>query len=618
MPFMSSEHSQLLDKVPTLSAPEFEHALSGIREQLAITLGQKSGLDISVLLTNAYFPIAQAIVRDDDFNRRKEKGERLTRIIRQDIYRIIGEHPLDNTIRDLLLQFLRRISPETSPDPTPLPYRILPPGEGFIPEETGQGKETNVNPIDHPRVEWGLDIAKTFDRAFDPSCHFFVSQLDTDVKQEPYHAILFPSFGRCVFVCNTYGNATYLVPIDQWEDWAKNHKIEDLRQAAQEYKQNSSQLQITWFPMQESEVSWRVRLVSELLSKPAQKPIAKKTVSEDKSFEEWLQMVLDFYVQHKKWPSMYAPDAEEKKLRQKLQYWREGFRNEQLLSQGEKMKGHERLSPDHTRKILAAGIVLDPATVEEARFQDDLKACVVHFESYSKWPSKCSTSPEERRLSIKMQGWRVGYKNEKLRKAGLQPKNVTRLSDEHAQHILQAKIILDIPGKKDMQLREDLEACTAFFQEHRFWPRAWVDDPQEKKLGRRIDTWRQGYRMEELIQQGIKPKGAVRLTEEHRQLILATGISLDPRIEDERFFQEEMQACVRHLETRGKLPSVDSKDPEERRLGFKIQTWRQGFRNEQLLMQGMTPKSTPRLSIDHQRHLIAAGIIKPDLAHSST
>ncbi len=611
MPLNTPDQSELLVCVPTLSVLEFEQAISGIREIVAFHLNQKSGLDVTTLLTNAYFPIAQAVVLDDDSGRRREKGERLSRIIRQDIYRIIGEHPLDNTFRNLLLRFLRRISPETLADPTPLPYRILPPGEGYVPEEIGLGNEKNEHHLDYPRVDWALDIAKTIDAAFHQSQHFFVSQLDADVQQEPYHAILFPAFGRCVFVCNSYSNATYIVPMEEWEDWARNHKIVDLRQAADAYQQDPSNSPVTWFPMQADEGAWRVRLVSEIGPLTPVASARERTSIEKRSFEEWLQLITEFYVRHQRWPSQVSENKEEINLYSKIMTLRQAYRNEKLVQENKRdqvLSGH-RLSKEQEQRLLDAGIVLDTEGEKENEFQRNLQDCITFFHRQGYWPKKSSEDEKEKDLAKKIHYWREGYRNEQTIKNGEVPKSGARLPEKLARQILNAGIILDTQAESKRQNEISLQNCVLFFQKHGHWPRPSSADAVEKNLANRIQYWRNGYRNMQLINAGEKPVSEMRLSEEDTQQILAAGITLDTEYEFNQQFQTDLQQCVAHKEKTGRWPNSKSLDPNVRRLAVRMTYWRVGFRNEHLLQLGQKPKGQERLSEYHKQQIRAVGII---------
>ncbi len=600
-----------IDSLPNLSAKEFALSLTTVRTQMTKILVEVAGLEITTLLTRTFLPISQAIVSDTDPGRRLEKVEALTQTIQRTVRDVLQIKPLDNTVRNLLLQFLQRLAPETTDGPTPLPYRILPPGEGIVPEETGLQKETNVNPIDHPRVEWALDIAQSFDASFSASQHFFVSQLDAEVKQRPYHAILFPSIRRCVFVCDSYSNATYIVPIDLWEDWARNHKIEDLRQAAEAYQQNTENPHVTWFPMQENASKWKAKLLSELQAKPTPRIKKRTTILQKRTFEDWIALLLDFYRTYQRWPLQSSENKEEMLLYKKIVTLRTAYRNEKLIQENKRdqVNSRHRLSKDQEQRLLEVGILLDTESEQEKRFREQISACLLIRAQKGRWPSKYY--PEECFLASKLQAWREGYKNEKLlqKSKHVKLRNGYRLSKEREKRILDAGIPLDMSAKREEQFQRDLQGCISFFQKHGYWPGLRSTDVTERTLAIRIHHWRTGFRNERRKRNGEQSTSCHRLSEDHIRQILAAGILLDTEAEFEEQFQKYLQDCTTFFDRLGRCPKWNRSDPVENELAIRIQFWRKGFMNELSIKTGENVTHPERLSEKHIELILAAGIV---------
>ncbi len=487
-------------------------------------------------------PFFEGAQRDENLDRGREKLEYACSHIQQEVLTILHrkETTIDETIdryRHGLLETWRSLE---NSRPYPLPHaqifssEILPPGERAVTSGNDTEHETyEAIKQDWPRLVWALDIARKLDKQFDPKEHFFVSNLQSRSETQPYFAVLFPSFGKCVFVCNSYSNATYIVPLEGWQQQATSHKIEDLRAMAEQAKQNPDNLgipRIGWFPMTEDESSWRARLMYHLMNNPSQQQQTNKR--NRRTFEEWLHTLIQFKELHGRWPSSDSNKEEEYRLGKKINGWREGYRNKQLIAQQKPIRRYAILSKEHENAILAIGIILDTKAEAEQRFWQNLLACLEFFRRKGHWPSGRSTEKEEMRLYIQISQWRAGWRNKQLLDRGEPMVGTKRLSEEHAKAILDIGIILDTKAEAEEKFQRDFNACLNFFQENGHWPSRYSPNQAEKRLGRSIESWGSGYRNEQLVAQSKPMRGYARLSKEHEAALRAAGIPLDRKREN--------------------------------------------------------------------------------------
>jgi hypothetical protein len=415
------------------------------------------------------------------------------------------------------------------PIPQPLSFVVLPVGHVLMMDGGGvsRPREKSEKESSH-RVAWAIELATALDPVFRPDKHFYASSPSKERGVFPYHVIVFPSYDRAAFISDGYGNATYLVPANGWEQYAKATKISDLQEAADDYRLDSTKPRITRFLMPVTEADWRARLTMEILPQVDQPSKRSRQKLKPDKFKNWLARIAAFRIEYGKWPSSGSGDEVEKELGEKIARWRNGWRNEQLIRLGVMLQNTNRLSAEEESAILALGIVLDVKSESEAEFQADLIAIQEFYKQHGRWPSRKSQDGKEKELGEKIAAWRQSWRNQQIKtKGGNLRKRVACLSREHEDAILAIGIVLDTQHAAEVKFQADLAAVQDFYKQHGRWPCEKSKDDLERKLGIRIATWRSGWRNEQLLAAGKKPKSTHRLSRPRAEAILRTSNILD-------------------------------------------------------------------------------------------
>lgn len=333
-----------------------------------------------------------------------------------------------------------------------LPFVVLPPGEPAYSDADSPDREHPEKGPDHNRIGWTLDLARNFDPNFVAEKHFFTSA-PRENETKPYAVVLFPTYVTAVLVCNAYGNATYLVPFENWRTYATQHKIQDLRKMANSHSQDPEHTPwVSYLVMQphEDESTWRMRLFYEIVTKNRQ---TTKASLRKIPWDEEIEAILDYILTHHgRYPSRNDPDPHTNLLARTIDHWRTLYGNFKKF-QDSSDRSKPMLSQFWIEKICAAGIIID--SVKYRTYKEALNSQNPLLEEIETFRKKAESvrayidshegnyPPRLHPLSQHIIHWCTGYRNEESRQSGDPPKTKDRLHPWAAQILDEHSIIYD-------------------------------------------------------------------------------------------------------------------------------------------------------------------------------
>ena len=441
------------------------------------------------------------------------------------------------------------------------PFEILPRGTGYEQEETSRDTSHERTRLLADRIQWTIDLATVFEPQFHDQKCFYRSPKGYEGAY--YHAVLFPTFHRCVFVCNKDGRATYLVPLSHWEEYAQRFKVEELREMAMQYLQHGNHVPaVAWFPMLKNEYEWKSRLLIELQEPPVMHPRASSRETQEnqtsrpyvrRPFQEWVYDLIQFLNDHHGTvPSRYSQNILEKKLSDKLRDFRTGYRNYQLQLQGKQPMSHHRITETQIQQLLALGITLDTESKKREDLETDLIKIQAFLQEHKRLPYPRRGTQEERDLGARIKRLREAKHNEELLAQGEKPISSHRLPPDMEKMVLAAGLDLQPSAKKHHRFEEDLRKILAFQEQHGRLPNLYPKRETEKPLELRLHHWKQAFRNLKKLSQGKIPGASDRLTFLEMKKLVDAHIILSPRDVQNGTYQTELQRVLQYLELRDK------------------------------------------------------------------
>jgi len=166
-------------------------------------------------------------------------------------------------------------------------------------------------------------------------------------------------------------------------------------------------------------------------------------------FADDVEKIKKFMEDHGREPHQKSTDKEERRLGNRINAWRRGYRNQQSLLQNKEPKSSHLLSQEMQEILEGIGIVIDKEAERDASFH--LKVTQV-FDFMQKnggrLPSGASPDEHERVLRRYVERWWMGYDDEVRRRDGERIVSTERLPKKYRQ-VLYEKGILDDRWKLD-------------------------------------------------------------------------------------------------------------------------------------------------------------------------
>ncbi|MFA6427707.1 MAG: hypothetical protein WCW16_04690 [Candidatus Magasanikbacteria bacterium] len=169
--------------------------------------------------------------------------------------------------------------------------------------------------------------------------------------------------------------------------------------------------------------------------------ILEPSKERERLFEEDLQAVVDWRVEHKKLPSQYSSHKREKYLASRLRVWRCSYANMKVLDSGEVPSSHNRLSPDKMKLLEDNGLIVK----KEKDFYNKADEVLGFLKIHGRLPSSNwkNVYGRERQLGQQISRWRLGYLEEVRRLSGNPMKTRRRLMTNHLKFLVEKGVLSD-------------------------------------------------------------------------------------------------------------------------------------------------------------------------------
>lgn len=477
--------------------------------------------------------------------------------------------------RKFFEKVLNCLEESSASTPQPLDYVVLPVGERFSqnPEkETDEPKNyTNANPealkSDHPRTRWAYDMAMSFDEAFDPSQHFMVG-LPRSENSAPYHIIIFPSYDRAVFVCDTYANATFVTPRSDWSTIAQSwEKVEALRSQLGQIRG------VEFFNMTADPIAWKMKLWKYLRAPHPDHHTQKPITPKGGNIAQNLADLEQFYQTHQRWPK--RSNKSEKKLASCIAYIKKLYKD-------------GRLPSDLADKAKSIG--LDLKIAEEYRLSELADFYVRH----GRWPDGGKNRDQTEQDLARV----LSQLGQRFRSGELRQTLIAKIQ------ALGINVVQETTN--DREFRQNVQACVEFYKQHQRWPSQSKTNPNEKRLGTFIWTCRRRYR----ARQGESNVQSTPLPQEQFVMLSNAGIPLDTQADRLHKTKQQAANIAAFIHKNKRKPSLSANDDKEVSLAQTLLHWNQAFSDTKRQQKGQPPIYKNRRLTDTQLDAIKAAGIK--------